>query len=357
MAADKSRRPTPRKRGKKAQAPRSAPSAAPRASKLPKAPKQQKPKQQKASKLRPSTVTRPRIPLGRRDDSPQAATQPRERRIRHQRAGTLRMVAIGAGALLALALVAVVALFVLRNSPVFAITSIEFEPTEHVSAEDVQNLAAVPEGSTLLNVDTGAIEESLRKNPWIASASFSRVFPNTLRITVEEQRPAALVLMSSGSIAWYLGESGCWIEPTKVEAAEGQSVDDAVLAIAEGQGCLLVTDVPSTVDPVAGSEATDETLDAVRQFQEGFSEDFSSQVACYSAPSVENVSCVLKSGVEVALGAPTDISEKEEIVRGYLDQSDGHVVRINVRVPSNPAYREIDSANVQPGEGVSATGE
>ena len=66
---------------------------------------------------------------------------------------------------------------------------------------------------------------------------------------------------------------------------------------------------------------------------------------------------MLKSGVEVALGAPTDISEKEEIVRGYLDQSDGHVVRINVRVPSNPAYREIDSANVQPGEGVDGSPE
>ena len=63
-------------------------------------------------------------------------------------------------------------------------------------------------------------------------------------------------------------------------------------------------------------------------------------------PSTENVSCVLESGVEVSLGSPTDISEKEDIVQGYLEQSDGRVVRINVRVPSSPAYREIcDSQN------------
>ena len=38
------------------------------------------------------------------------------------------------------------------------------------------------------------------------------------------------------------------------------------------------------------------TEEAVRQFQEGFSDDFAAQVACYSAPSTENVSCVLESG-------------------------------------------------------------
>ena len=282
---------------------------------------------------------------------------PRERRIRHQRGNVARVVLTVAAALVALAVVVTVALFALRNSSVFAITSIEFEPTEHVSAEDVQSLARVPEGATLLNVDTDALDESLRKNPWIASASFSRIPPGTLKITVEEQRPAALVVMSSGTVAWYLSEDNTWIEPAKLEPAEGQSVNDAALAIAQAQGCLLIADVPSTVDPKAGSQATDEVLDAVSQFQDGFSSDFASQVVCYSAPSTENVSCVLKSGVEVSLGAATEISLKESIVQGYLDQSDGQVVRINVRVPSNPAYRVIDSPNVQAGDGVAAQDE
>lgn len=338
MAGEKDRRPTPRRRGKPAPSPRAAAPAA-------------------RARAPRSASARPRLTLRPRPKAPSAASQPRERRVRHQRAGTLRIAAVALGAVAALALVAALAFLVLRNSSVFAITSIEFEATEHVSAEDVQSLAAVPEGATLLNVDTSAIEASLKKNPWVASASFSRIFPGTLGITIEEQRPAALVLMSTGTIAWYLSESGSWIEPTTVEPAEGQSVDDAALALAQEQGCLLITDVPSTVDPEAGSAATDETLDAVRQFQEGFSSDFAAQIVCYSAPSTENVSCVLESGVEVSLGSPTDISEKEDIVQGYLEQSDGSVVRINVRVPSSPAYREIDSPNVQPGEGVSSEGE
>ena len=39
---------------------------------------------------------------------------------------------------------------------------------------------------------------------------------------------------------------------------------------------------------------------------------------------------------------------------GYLDQSEGELVRINVRVTSSPSFREIDSSNVQAGEGVSS---
>lgn len=341
MAAEKDRRPTPRRRGQGA------------------APREARPSARRGV---PAGGRGARSGAGRGSARPRpsargAVEAPRERRIRHQRAGAMRLVLMGAGVLLALALVAVVAAFALRDSSLLAITSIEFEPTEHVSAEDVQALAEVPEGATLLNVDTDAIEASLKKNPWIASARFERILPGTLRIEVEEQRPATLVLMSSGTVAWYLSEQNTWIEPTRIEAADGQSVSDAALAVARERGCLLVTDVPSTVDPEAGAAATDEVLDAVAQFQQGFSDDFAAQVVCYSAPSTENVSCVLESGVEVSLGSPTEISEKERIVEGYLDQSDGKVVRINVRVPSSPAYREIGSDNVQPGDGVDATEE
>lgn len=353
MAGEKGRRPTPRRRGTGGAA---RATGAARASAKPRAAKA--PKVARAPKVAKAAKAAPKVAKAAAKAAPaRSVTRPSERRAQHQRAGVLRVVAIAVGGLLALALVVVVALFALRNSSLFAITSIEFDPTEHVSAEDVQSLAQVPEGATLLNVDTDQIEESLRKNPWVASAIFARVPPGTLKITIEEQQPAALVLMSSGTVAWYLSEENTWIEPTRVEAAEGQSVNDAALAIAEARGCLLVTDVPSTVDPEPGAPATDEVLDAVRQFQEGFSDDFASQVVCYSVPSTENVSCVLASGVEISLGTPTEISLKESIVRGYLDQSEGRLVRINVRVTSSPAFREIDSSNVQPGEGVSSSEE
>ena len=82
-----------------------------------------------------------------------------------------------AGGLVALALVGLVALFILRDSPVFLIESVEAEPTEHVTQTDIQNLVSVPVGSTLLNVDTDAVEAALKKDPWVADVTFERVFP------------------------------------------------------------------------------------------------------------------------------------------------------------------------------------
>lgn len=348
--ADGKRRPTPRKREK-----------APAQKRVPAQKKAPAPKAARGTAVpRPSGPALRRAPgaglplPGRTPRGEKGPVQPRERRLQHQRGQTLRIAGLVAAGVAALALVLLVAFFVLRNTSAFAISSIEVEPTEHVSAEDVQSLAQVPAGSTLLNVDTGAIEQALKKNPWVSSASFERQFPGTLKITIREQTVDALVLMSSGTVAWYLSDQGTWIEPVMIQPAKDQSAADAALALAKEGGHLLVADVPPTVDPVAGSLATDAVLDAVSQFREGFSADFAAQVVCYRAPSTESISCVLQNGVEVSLGAPTDIAEKERIVEGCLAEHEGGLLLINVRVPSSPAYRELSSDNLAPGSGVTA---
>lgn len=307
---------------------------------------------------RPSASSlNPRKALARKkaekQDQKSVVNQPRERRERYQREKTIKLVVRIVIGVFALAFVALIVYLVLRNSSTFEITKVEFEPTEHVAVEDVENLAHVSAGSTLLNVDTASIEQSLKKNPWVASASFELEFPNTLRVIITEQKVDALVLMSSGTVAWYLGENGAWIEPVMVSAAEGQSVNDAALAIAQSLGCLLITDVPATIEPEAGAAATDSSLKAVQEFRAGFSDKFASKIVCFRAPSDENVSCVLDNGVEVSLGSPDDISQKEKIVESFLEQHQGSVVLINVRIPSSPAFREIDSENVQGGDTIS----
>lgn len=374
MAETSKKRPTPRKPTKRKDA------KEPKQPKQPKLPKQERKAAVKKATARPAATKKvatarasgdgaskpklsiphpsasalnPKKALERRKaekDKKGAVSQPRERRERHQREKTVRLVISIALGIFALLIVGIVAYFALRNSPAFEITKVEFEPTEHVAPEDVENLAQVSAGSTLLNVDTVAIEESLKKNPWVASASFEFEFPNTLRIIIEEQKLDALVLMSSGTVAWYLGEDGAWIEPVMIEAAEGQSVNDAALEIAQKDGCLLITDVPATIEPEAGSVATDASIEAVQKFREEFSDGFASRIVCYRAPSEENVSCVLDSGVEVSLGEPEEISQKEKIVEAFLEQHKGSVVLINVRMPSSPTFREIASENVQGGD-------
>ena len=272
-----------------------------------------------------------------------------ERRQRYQRGQILRVAGIVAGVLVAVALALAVAFFALRNSSVFSVESVQVEPTEHVTEAD---LVSVPVGSTLLNLDEQAIKEGLLKDPWVADVTFERIFPHTLKINVIEQNIDALVVMNAGSVAWYLGDAGVWIQPTSVEPAEGQSVNDAALRTALDNECLLITDVPASVSPVAGSKATDGVLEAVQKFRDGFSDSFADQVACYSAPAEDSIACTLYNGVEVLLGSPTDISAKEQIVTETLaEMPEGSVTYINVRVVSSPAVRPVSSDNVEPGSG------
>lgn len=358
MARDTSRRGTPRGRDLPAQGraqsrPRQAARPAARSTGRPAARPAARP--QRAPKAKAATG-RPAFldnAVAARRGAPQGG---KERRERYQRGQSAKAVVGVVGGVAALTVVLVVAYFVLRSSSAFAIQNVVCEPTEHVTESDIKNLLEVPDGATLLNFDGSAIEASLKKDPWVGSVNFERQFPDTLRVVVNEQSTDALVVMNAGSIAWYLGTSGSWIQPTKVTVAQNQSVNDAALAQATSEGVLLITDVPSSVSPKSGSEATDDVFAAVRTFRDGFSADFSAQVVSYSAPSADNISCTLASGVEISLGSATQVSSKEAIAKEILAAHPGKVTFINVRVPSSTgsSYRSIDSEDVEAGTGVTS---
>lgn len=257
-------------------------------------------------------------------------------------------------AIVAIALVLVVGamtLTVLSRTSLFTIETVVAVPSEHVSEENILNLAKVQEGSTLLNVDAKSIEDNLMRNPWVGEVHIDRNFPSTLTISVKERQVKALVIMSSGEVVWCLGDGDVWIEPISVKAAEGQDFADAALQKAQEMGTLLISDVPASVSPEAGSKATDDSIVAVSSYIKEFSEDFSRSIVSYTAPSADSVSCTLDSGVTISLGAAEDIAAKESIIKELIDKHAGHITYINVRVPSSPSYRMIETESVQAGTG------
>lgn len=368
MASNDRRRPTSRKatqrstQGRSSRSTRpSRPTSAPRtrasrSSRQPSAPRMPRASRTPRPAAAPRTAqARPSVLHPQRASRPQSGREAREARARQVR--TADAMGIVMRVVVAVAIVAAVlgvAFLVLSNTSTFQITSIDAVASDHVSADDIQKLAKVEEGTTLLNVDTNAITQNLMKNPWVESVSVEREFPDKLKISVTERTVEAVVVMSSRSVAWYLGEGEVWLEPVNLDVSDEQSADDVALEKATSVGAILITGVPATVDPVAGSKATDEVIAAVRSYLDGFSSDFASQIVSFTAPSEASISCVLSSGVEVSLGSPSDISSKEEVVKSLLAEYPDELTYINVRVPSSPSYRRIDSTNVTAGTG--ATG-
>ena len=266
----------------------------------------------------------------------------------------LRIVAIVSGVLIALMLVVLITLYVLSHTSAFKITSVKTYDSEHVTADMVAQLAVIPEDATLLTVDEEEVAQSVKKNPWVASVTIERNFPDTLRILVKERTPSALVSMGTGGLAWLLATDGIWIEPLHVEVGPDESMSDACLREADARGILLILDVPQTVSPAAGYLATDEAIEAVWSYREQLSSSFMGEVVAMSAASGDDISCILRNGVEVSFGSTSNIEAKERVARGILDSYTGQVTYINVRVPTRATYRRVNSEYVR--EGTGATG-
>lgn len=262
------------------------------------------------------------------------------------RPGAGSPVVVGAIALGALALVICVALLVMSRLPVFTIEGIDAQASEHVSADTIAKLAGVEEGTTLLNVDVGKVQAGVRQNPWVKDVSVRREFPSTLGISVTERTVFAVVVIGSGASVWALGDDGVWIEPVQVSSDASGDVSEAALDKAQQMGCLLINQVPTYVDPSQGAPATDDVIQAVLTYQEELDQSISSEAQTYNAASTGSLSLVLKSGLEIALGGPTDIASKQAALSQIMNQYPGQLTYVNVRVPSKPSYRKVSAGSV-----------
>lgn len=255
----------------------------------------------------------------------------------------MRRLVLGVVTLMLVLVIYVVAMY----SPLFEIKSIMASPTAHVSSETISTLAAVPGGSTLFNVDERGIAERLAANPWIASVDLSRKFPDQLVITVTERTARAIVMLSNGTEAWRMASDGCWLEPVAIQEATSDngvaSPADQARAQAAEEGLVYIEDVSALVKPEAGALCTDTAILGVMTYLDTFTSALRDQIALAKAASRESIAVVLANGIEVSLGAPVDISTKEQVVLGLMDQYPGQITYINVRVPTSPVWRGLDA--------------
>ena len=266
----------------------------------------------------------------------------------------LRIIAIVSGTLIVVLLALAAGAFALSNTSAFEIKSVQSYDTDHITADSVAALVELPQGATLLNIDEAEIQNQVMKNPWVESVVVERNFPDTLRIICKERTPAFLVSMGTGGIAWLLASDGRWIEPMRIDVPANESMADAALAKAVELSIKLIMDVPGTVSPSQGAMATDEAIKAVWAYKERLSPSFMGEVVAISASSEDDISCILKNGVEVSFGTTSGIENKERVAKEILDSYAGQVTYINVRVPSHPTYRRVNSDYVR--EGTGATG-
>lgn len=112
----------------------------------------------------------------------------------------MAQVTAGAAALAGLLLVAAMVVVWLARQPFFAIRSITIAgDVTHNSVSTIRANAAPRLAGTFLTMDLAAVRRAFESVPWVRLAVVQRVWPNRLRVELQEHRPAALWGGEAGS--------------------------------------------------------------------------------------------------------------------------------------------------------------
>ena len=127
---------------------------------------------------------------------PKDAIPPKPRSARLVRAMAVLQTVLGAALVLGVAIgVAWAARRYVRESPRFALRSVEVSGGRHRKNDEIVAKAGLAVGTNLFSIELEEARARLATDPWIESARLSRRLPGTISVEVTEREAAALVVV------------------------------------------------------------------------------------------------------------------------------------------------------------------
>jgi cell division protein FtsQ len=213
-------------------------------------------------------------------------------RVRLPRVRTVVVSAAVAVAVVGLVVAALMAL------PVFRVHHVQVVGERQVSEDTVLRLADVPHDTAMLRLPVDAISERVATLPVVANVKVVRVWPDTVRIEIDERHPVAYTPLSDGSYGL---------------------IDDS------GVVYRAIANVPTGLPKVVGSVALtapdqpiDDTLQAAVDVASRLPADVATKVDSVWAASPYDVRLQLRNGAQVRWGDPQRTAMKAHVLRLLL---------------------------------------
>ncbi len=203
------------------------------------------------------------------------------------------------------------ALFVARETALFGIHGIEVTGASPGIERQVERALEDRDGESLVGLDLGAAHDDVASLSTVASVSFDRAFPHTLRVTVVPERPVAVVRQGAG--AYVVSERGRVIAKVDRQARRRLARIWAAKDVPLGQGAIVDGDLLVAVEAVAPLAGT----------------RFPGRVTSMTTEG-EQLTLRLASGLELRLGDLRDVDLKLAVA-----------ARIIPRLPSGPGYLDV----------------
>lgn len=233
---------------------------------------------------------------------------------------------------------------VVYNSSLFTVQNVRVTGVEHLTSEEMSALAAVPSGTTLLRVDTGAIEDRLKQDAWVQDVQVNRVFPDTLELAVTERQIAAVVEVPTSDAKttqpWAIASDHMWLMPIPDQDSEAGKRTSAKV-YEDAAEALVIKDVPFGTKAQVGTYCSDDSVLNALDIVSGMTTELAGRVKTVYAEGVEETRLILDNNVEIAFGSATNIRDKERVCLEIMEQHPDAVAYINVRDVNSPTYRAL----------------
>jgi cell division protein FtsQ len=234
----------------------------------------------------------------------------------------VRVLPSGRSLLLGFAIVAGAAglYFLARNTPMFALNTVEVEGAPPAVATHVRTALEPLDGESLLTLDAAELERRLAALPEVAGFRYDRDFPHTLRVVVRAEHPVAVA--RRGAKGWLVSASSRVMAAVPAHARPG----------------LPRVWLAHSGEPELGAAITDRFgLRAVRTLALARLAHFHARVRMVRARE-HDLTMLLGSGLELRLGDLRAIRLKlaiaTRILPGILAR--GGYAYVDVSVPERP---------------------
>lgn len=192
--------------------------------------------------------------------------------------------------------------WVLLVSTWLAVDRVEVVGEQRLSAAEVEQAAAVVDGTPLARVDTGAVRTRVARLAPVADVTVSRSWPGTLRVAVTERVAAAAVPQPGGVLL---------VDPAGVPFGSERALPPGVVR--------LEVEEPGPDDP---------TTRAALSVHRDLPADLRQRVRVVRAASPSSVVLLTADGKQVVWGAPGDTATKAAAALVLL-RTDSKVVDVS----------------------------
>jgi cell division protein FtsQ len=178
---------------------------------------------------------------------------------------------------------------------------------------EILRLSGIASSTNVFHLDVRTAERRLETDPRIASATIAAKLPSTLVITVAERAPVAITA-GEGGPARLVGEDGVTMGPADRER-------------------LPMVRVPGGAQPDAAQIRVGASVAGA------MSSALRSKVASIFLPADGSVRLLLRSGMPVSYGSPTELAAKAQALSAMLRWADvqhASMASVDVSVPGAP---------------------